>query len=167
MQNTLVVKLGGGAGLNLSLACADLAQVAQERPLVVVHGVSARMEALCHERGIPVEMLTSPSGHQSRYTNPVVRDVFVEASRQVNEEVVNVLRSYGVDAVGITEAIPLQGERKRAIRAVVNGRTRVVRDDYSGSITGVDLTDHRTSFVSRTSGGCASNGDECRWLVEC
>ncbi|MFN8447536.1 MAG: hypothetical protein U0521_02780 [Anaerolineae bacterium] len=33
----------------------------------------------------------------------------------------------------------LRGERKSAIRAVVDGRVRMIRDDYSGAINGVDV----------------------------
>ncbi|PJF22819.1 MAG: acetylglutamate kinase [Phototrophicales bacterium] len=133
-MNTLVVKLGGGEGLNLPRACADLAQI--NRPLVVVHGVSARMQQLCEERGIAVQMLTSPSGHSSRYTTPQIRDIFVEAAQQVNREIVELLWSYNLSAIGLTDVI--YGERKTTIRAVINGRVRVIRDDYSGSIINVD-----------------------------
>lgn len=138
VQNTLVVKLGGGAGLDMSAAVNDLATIARERPLVVVHGVSERMAQLCEERGIPVEMLTSPTGHSSRYTPPAVRDVFVEAAGQINAEIVNGLREQGITATGLTDVAVINGERKDAIRSIVNGRMRVVRDDYTGSITTVN-----------------------------
>ena len=67
-ENLLVVKLGGGEGLDLDAACADLASLAARRPLVIVHGVSAIMNNLCAELGVEVQALTSPSGHSSRYT---------------------------------------------------------------------------------------------------
>jgi len=135
----LVVKVGGGEGLNLSAACDDLAGIAQTRSLVVVHGVSAIMDRLCLESGVEVESLTSPSGHSSRYTPPAVRDLFVGASAMANEQLVSSLRERGISAAGlINEDVALCGKRKTAIRAVVNGRVRVIRDDYSGSITGVD-----------------------------
>ena len=134
-----VVKLGGGAGLNLSAACDDLAGIAQTRSLVVVHGVSAIMDRLCLESGVAVESLTSPSGHSSRYTPPAVRDIFVGAAEMANEQVVSSLRERGIISVGlVNEDVALCGKRKTAIRAVVKGRVRVIRDDYSGAITGVD-----------------------------
>lgn len=139
MENTLVVKLGGGAGLDMESAVQDLANIAHTRPLVVAHGVSQRMAELCEARGVPVTMLTSPTGHTSRYTPPEIRDIFVEAATQINNELVEGLRNLGISAVGITENVAIQGERKTAIRAVVNGRIRVVRDDHSGSITGVEM----------------------------
>jgi acetylglutamate/LysW-gamma-L-alpha-aminoadipate kinase len=64
------------------------------------------------------------------------RDIFVRAAEQLNSELVEGLRARGVNAAGV-EAV-VQGERKEAVRAVVDGRVRIIRDDYSGSITGVD-----------------------------
>lgn len=136
-NNILVVKLGGGAGLDLAAACADLAEIARSRPLVVVHGVSERMARLSAERGMAVEMLQSPGGHSSRYTPPPVRELFVEAAGQVNREIVSVFASHGIRAAGLIDAAIILGQRKAAIRALVEGRVQVVRDDYSGSITGV------------------------------
>lgn len=135
----LVVKLGGGEGLNLSASCADLASIAQTRPLVVVHGVSATMNHLCAESGVAVQSLTSPSGHSSRYTPPAVRDIYVRAAELANDRLVAALRERGANAVGfVGEELALFGNRKTAIRAVVNGRVRVIRDDFSGSITDAD-----------------------------
>jgi acetylglutamate/LysW-gamma-L-alpha-aminoadipate kinase len=139
-NNILVVKLGGGAGLDLAAACADLAEIARSRPLVVVHGVSERMAQLSQERGMAVEMLQSPGGHSSRYTPPPVRDLFVEAAGQISREIVDQFASQSISAAGLLDDAIIQGERKTAIRALVNGRMRVVRDDYSGSITGVNTT---------------------------
>ncbi|MCY3780974.1 MAG: [LysW]-aminoadipate kinase [Chloroflexi bacterium] len=138
-KDLLVVKLGGGEGLDMAAACSDLAEIAAERSLVVVHGVSAAMNQLCGERGIEVQSLTSPSGHSSRYTPPAVRDVYVCAAQQVNDGIVAALDVRGVCARGLSgEDVVLWGERKRAIRALVKGRVRMVRDDCSGTIRRVD-----------------------------
>ena len=139
IENILVVKLGGGEGLDLDASCADLADMARSRPMIVVHGVSALANRTCEEAGHPVQTLTSPSGHTSRYTDPQTRDIFVRASGIANREVVERLQARGINAAGlIGDETVIHGERKTAIRAVVAGRVRVVRDDYSGSITGVD-----------------------------
>ena len=135
----LVVKIGGGAGLDMTATCDDLARIARDRALVIVHGVSAIMNQLCQDMGVRVESLTSPSGHSSRYTPPEVRDIYVRAAESANHAVVNSLRQRGIDAQGLRgESVAIHGERKRAIRAVVNGRVRIVRDDHSGSINCVD-----------------------------
>ena len=140
-RRTLVVKIGGGAGLDLDAVCADLARVST-RQLVVVHGVSAIMDAMCRDRGIEAQTLTSPSGHSSRYTSPAIRDVYVEAANLANGQIVDALRGLGVAAHGLAgDDVVIRGRRKQAIRAVMNGRVRVVRDDYSGSIRSVAAVD--------------------------
>jgi len=140
MENALVVKLGGGQGLDLESVADDLVRIAGNRPLVIVHGVSAMMAQLSQERGVAEQMLTSPSGHQSRYTNPEARDLYVEATRMMNDAIVDTLQARGLSAMGLHGAPIIHGDRKRAIRAMVNGRIRMVRDDYSGHIRSVDTS---------------------------
>lgn len=138
MSQTLVVKIGGGEGVNVEQICADLIEVSQQRPLVIVHGVSAMMAQISAERGASVQMLTSPSGHSFRYTNAFTRDLFVEASAQVSRQIQEFFGSQSVQTTIIQQTIV--GERKTAIRALVDGRVRMIRDDYSGTITGVNPT---------------------------
>lgn len=138
MENLLVVKLGGGAGLDIPRACRNLAEIAQERPLIVVHGVSDHMNQLCADLDVPVRTLSSPTGHSSRYTDERTRDIFVQASRAVNDNICEWLGSYGVSPVSMADEVVINGTRKKAIRAVVDGRVRIVRDDYSGSIRDVN-----------------------------
>ncbi len=138
-DNLLVVKIGGGAGLDLPATCDDLARIAGQRSLIVVHGVSAIMNQMCQDLGIEVQSLTSPSGHSSRYTPPALRDIYVRAAEAANQRVLSALRQRGVNAVGISgENVAVAGKRKKAIRAVMNGRVRIVRDDCSGSIQSVN-----------------------------
>jgi [amino group carrier protein]-L-2-aminoadipate 6-kinase len=139
VDEILIVKLGGGDGLDLERCLDDLAACAAERPLVVVHGVSGLLNRMCEQIGHPVRMMTSPGGHTSRYTDPATRDIYVQAAEQANRQIVEGLRARGVPAVGLTGSdTAISGERKRAVRAVVDGRVRIVRDDYSGTITSVD-----------------------------
>lgn len=139
LDGLLAVKIGGGAGLDLDAVCEDLALLAAERPLLVVHGVSAAMNRLCAELGVEVQMLTSPGGHSSRYTPPALRDVYVRAAESENARLVAALRSQGVLASSfVGESVAIKAERKKAIRALMNGRVRMVRDDHSGRIRGVD-----------------------------
>src|SRR5690606_41751656 len=102
IDDILVVKLGGGEGLDLDASCDDLAAMAHNRPMVVLHGVSALANRMCEEAGHPVQTLTSPSGHTSRYTDPITRDIFVRASEIANQQVVERLRARGINAVGLT-----------------------------------------------------------------
>ncbi len=147
-KDLLVVKLGGGEGLDLDAACDDLARIAAERPLIVVHGVSTAMNQLCAELGVAVQNLISPSGHSSRYTPPAVRDIYVSAATSANERLVAGLCQLDVNAAGfVAENVALRGERKKAIRALVNGRRRMVRDDHSGAIRGLNAASLRQALA--------------------
>lgn len=137
IENILVVKLGGGEGLDLQASIADLARAAGERPLIVVHGVSAEANRLCEERGVPVRMMTSPSGHSSRYTDAPTRDIYVEAAANMSARIVDEFAAHGIRAERVENA--LQGERKNAVRAMVNGRIRVIRDNYTGTVQSVNV----------------------------
>ena len=118
IENLLVVKIGGGEGLDMDRCVSDLARLAAERPLIVVHGVSAAMNALCAERGIPVRTITSPTGHSSRYTDPQTRDVFVEAANGVNADLVARLQARGIRRAGMT------GDQRRPARRAQSGDPR-------------------------------------------
>lgn len=135
-RDVIVVKIGGGKGVNMARCVADVAQLAQTHAVVIVHGVSDALNRLCEARGVPVRTITSPNGHTSRYTDTLTRDLFVEAAQSVSAQLISALEAHGIPARSVPNA--LQGERKAAIRGLVNGRVVMIRDDYSGSITGVD-----------------------------
>ncbi|MBW7879304.1 MAG: [LysW]-aminoadipate kinase [Anaerolineae bacterium] len=136
MNHLLVIKAGGAAGLDLDACARDIAAISAEQPVVLIHGVSAALDALCAERGAPVRTLTSPSGHVSRYTDAATRDLYVEAAGRVGQSWVDALARHGAQAQVASPAVT--AERKDALRAVIDGRVRIVRDDYTGSITGAE-----------------------------
>lgn len=137
-ENLLVIKAGGGAGVDLEAICRDVAAlVAAGRPVVLVHGTSAAADALAQRAGVPVRTLTSPSGHISRYTDPEMLEFYVAAAAgQVNKRIVATLQGLGCNAVGLSgvDGRLLLAERKEAVRAVEAGRQRIVRDDYTGKL---------------------------------
>lgn len=137
-MKTLVVKVGGSAGVNLGAVCADMATlVASGQPVVLVHGTSAAADALAHKAGVPVRQLTSPSGHVSRHTDPEMLEIYVAAAAgQVNKRIVAALQGLGCNAVGLSgvDGRLLVAERKESVRSVEAGRQRIVRDDYTGKL---------------------------------
>ncbi len=136
---TNVLKLGGGAGVDRDSVLGNLAARARagER-WVLVHGVSAAANALAEQVGYPPRTLTTPSGHTSRYTDARTLEIFSAAVGSVNQQLTAALIRGGARAVGLSGPNVLRAERHRAIRAVRDGRQFVVRDDYSGTIIGVD-----------------------------
>jgi acetylglutamate/LysW-gamma-L-alpha-aminoadipate kinase len=118
--------------------CADVAALlaAGER-VVLVHGGSAELERLAARLGVPQRTLTSRSGITSRYTDDATLEVLTLAlAGQVKPALVAELGRRGVAAAGLTglDAGLLRARRKQAIRARVEGRTVLVRDDRSGRV---------------------------------
>jgi acetylglutamate/LysW-gamma-L-alpha-aminoadipate kinase len=137
-MNPIVIKLGGAAGVNADAVLADVAALAAGgKPVVLVHGTSAAADALAARAGVPVRQITSPSGHVSRYTDPEMLELYVAAAAgQVNKTLVASLQRLGCNAVGLSgvDGRLLVARRKGAVRAVENGRQRIIRDDYTGQL---------------------------------
>lgn len=138
MSSPLVIKISGSAPSSLDAVCDDIASlIQQDTPLVLVHGASAATTALAEQMGVPVRMIQSPSGHSSRYTDPATLQVYIAAATgQMNKDIVSRLQARGVNTVGLSgmDGRLLVAKRKTAIRALENGRQRVIRDDYSGRL---------------------------------
>ena len=140
-METLVVKVGGAAGIDLEAVCEDVARlVSAGHPIVLVHGTSAAADALAARAGLRVRQLVSPSGHVSRYTDLEMLEIYVAAAGQMNQRVVSVLQRMGCNAIGLSGADGrlLMARRKAALRTVEDGRQRVVRDDQSGQLEGAN-----------------------------
>jgi len=136
---TTILKLGGGAGNDHSATLSNLAQRIQNgEQWIVVHGCSAATNQLSEDVGYPPQTITSPSGHTSRYTDARTIELFSMAAAQVNQTMTSILRQHGIKAVGLASPNVIFAERKKAIRAIRNGRQVIIRDDYTGKITGAD-----------------------------
>jgi acetylglutamate/LysW-gamma-L-alpha-aminoadipate kinase len=141
-MSTLVVKVGGAAGVDTESVCADVALLARSgHEVVLVHGTSEAADRLAARAGISVRQIHSPSGHVSRYTDPEMLEIYVAAAAgQVNKGLVSMLQRMGCNAVGLSGADGrlLVARRKAAVRTLENGKQRMVRDDYSGHLAGAN-----------------------------
>lgn len=136
---THVLKIGGGRGIDGDAALRNLAERIQRgERWVLVHGASAAADTLAEQVGYPARTLTTQSGHTSRYTDPRTLEIFCAAAASVNQQLTAQLTSLGVRAVGLAGPNVIRARRKAALRALVNGRQVMVRDDYTGTITGVN-----------------------------
>ncbi len=138
----MVVKIGGGRGVDLDAVCADAASlIAAGERLVIVHGGSDATNELSARLGVEPRFIESPSGHTSRRTDRATLAIFQMACRGVmNQGIVERLQGRGVRAMGLSgmDGRIWEGRRKDSIRAVENGRTIVVRDDFTGSVDRVN-----------------------------
>lgn len=141
---TIVIKIGGGEGIDPTLAAAEIASLvrAGER-VVLVHGGSHETNQLAEALGHPSRTIVSPGGQQSRRTDRRTLEIFMMAyCGLVNKTLVEALRAQGVDAVGLSgiDAGIWIGSRKGAIRSVEDGQMVIIRDDLSGKVESVDTS---------------------------
>src|SRR5262245_19193311 len=111
--------------------------------LVIVHGGSHDTNQLSEQLGHPPKFVTSPSGHTSRRTDRRTLEIFQMACRgRMNQAIVERLQRLGVNAVGLSgmDGRTWEGQRKDAIRIVEDGRTRILRDDYTGTVETVNVS---------------------------
>lgn len=140
---TLVVKIGGGAGVATLNIVREVAQcIADGQRVVLLHGGSDLTNALSERLGHPVRMITSPAGMTSRYTDRETLNIYTMAvAGQINTELVSLLQQQGVNALGLTglDGRLLLARRKAIVRSMTaDGRVQVLRDDYTGHIEQVN-----------------------------
>ncbi|MFD4624059.1 [LysW]-aminoadipate kinase [Streptomyces sp. NPDC058475] len=144
----LVVKCGGNAAVDPAKVCEDIAALHHEgQRVVLVHGGSADIDALGRRLGVTPRRLVAPDGVSARHTDADTLQVVATAlSGIVQPRLVTSLVKLDVRAVGLSgwDGGLLRAKRKKAHRAVVDGRQVVVRDDHSGRITHVDAELLRT-----------------------
>jgi acetylglutamate/LysW-gamma-L-alpha-aminoadipate kinase len=125
----IVVKVGGGASINLDGIAGDLAHL--DEPAVVVHGANAFRDDLSRRLAIPKRTLTSESGVESVFTDRDALDVLTMAyAGLVNKRFVSLCQQKGVNAIGLTglDGALVRGRRNRGIRVRENGVRRLVHD---------------------------------------
>ena len=142
-MSTLVIKIGGGEGIDPTAASREIAQLVRDgHRVVLVHGGSHETNVVAEALGHPAQTITSPSGHTSRRTDRRTLEIFsMVYCGKVNKGVVESLRREGLDAIGLSgiDAGIWIGQRKDAIRAVDDeGRTTIIRDDLSGRVESVN-----------------------------
>jgi len=139
---TLVVKIGGGAGVATANIVREIAQyVAEGQRVVLLHGGSDLTNTLSEKLGHAARMITSPSGMTSRYTDSETLRIFAMAVGQINTELVASLQQQGVNAIGLAgvDGRMLVARRKAVVRSVTpEGRVQILRDDYTGQVEQVN-----------------------------
>lgn len=146
-----VIKAGGSAGVDRAAVADLVARIASTGPAVLVHGASAETDRLQTLLGHPPETIVSPSGHQSRRTDRRTLEIFAMAALGVeNFLYVELLQKRGIDAVGLSglSGRLLVGKRK-AVRALRDGKVVLLRDDHTGTIEEVNADFLRELLAAR------------------
>ena len=142
-SGTIIVKVGGSAGIDYDAVCADIAVLwkAGQR-LVLVHGGSGETNRIAEALGHPPKFVTSPSGYTSRFTDRETLEIFeMVYCGKINKGIVERLQRLGVNAVGLSglDGRIFEGRHKDSVRSVENGKTRVLRGDHTGTVEKVNV----------------------------
>jgi len=139
----IIIKAGGGEGLDSDAVCADVAAlVKQGKKVVLVHGGSHETNVISTQLGHPPHFVTSVSGHESRHTDRATLEIFMMVTAgKINKLLVERLQALGVNAVGLSgiDGRLLEGQRKESLRILENGKRRILHDEYSGVIEKVNV----------------------------
>ena len=138
----IIVKVGGSLGIDYGALCENVAALhkAGER-LIVVHGGSAETNRVAEQLGRPSKFVTSPSGYSSRFTDRETLEIFemVYCGKQ-NKGLVERFQRLGVNAVGLSglDGRIFEGKHKDKVRSVENGKVKILRGDYTGTVEQVN-----------------------------
>jgi len=145
---TVVVKIGGARAVDPAGALADVA--AQNDDAVVVHGGSTAVDDALGRMDVEPRYVETPDGVVGRFTDAETMEVFTMAMGKVNADLVAGLQNEGVDAVGLSgvDGRLLAGPRKSAVRAVEDGKKKILRGEHSGSVEAVNADLLETLLVA-------------------
>ena len=138
----IVVKVGGGDGIDRGAVCSDLAKLWGEgREIILIHGANAETNRVAEALGHPPRFITSPNGMTSRFTDRRTLEIFeMVYCGLVNKGWVETLQYLGVNAVGLSgiDGRLFEGRRKATVRSVEKGKVKVLRGDYTGTVDRVN-----------------------------
>ncbi len=128
----IIVKIGGGAGINLTGIVDDLATL--KKKFIIVHGANALRDKLAQDLGQPKKVVTSVSGYSSVYSDEALIDQMMMAYAGArNKRIVELCHQHGINAIGLSglDGRMIRGIRNKGIRVYEDGKLRILRD-YSG-----------------------------------
>jgi acetylglutamate/LysW-gamma-L-alpha-aminoadipate kinase len=108
----------------------------------LVHGGSAEANRLGEQLSCPPRYLEAADGMRSRYTDAATLDVLTMAMvGRIKPRLVEQLGRLGARAIGLTglDGRLVTARQTPPVKAIVDGRRSVVRDDHVGRITAINV----------------------------
>jgi acetylglutamate/LysW-gamma-L-alpha-aminoadipate kinase len=136
----IIVKIGGGAEINLQGIIQDLCQLKEK--FIIVHGANALRDKLAEDLGQPKKVVTSVSGYSSVFSDETMIDqMMMSYAGARNKRIVEICHRYGINAVGLSglDGKMIQGVRNKGIRVYQDNKLKILRD-FSGKPEAVNKT---------------------------
>lgn len=125
----LILKIGGGAEIDLEAVASDLAVVGKQA--VVVVGANAVRDRLARQLDVPVRRVTSLKGYTSVLTDDEAVDLIMMAYAGLRgKRMVELLQQKGMDAVGLSglDGRLIRARRNKGIRTRRNEKNIMLHD---------------------------------------
>lgn len=135
----IILKIGGGAEINLDGIITDLAVLKEK--VIIVHGANAVRDRLLEKLGIEKKVITSLSGHSSVFTDHDLIDAQLMAyAGLMNKRIVSLCQQNGINAVGLSglDGRVISGRRNQGIKIREGSKIRIIRD-LSGKPVEINL----------------------------
>ena len=139
----VLIKIGGGAEINLDAICRDVFELQKTEQLLIVHGASVKRDEIADKLGFPTKTVISPSGISSVFTDEKAMDIFLMVyAGLTNKKIVATLQKYGVNAVGLSgvdgklfvakakkDIFVKEGEKTKLMKGNLTGRVEQINTD--------------------------------------
>jgi len=138
----LVLKFGGGDGINRDALACDAAALAKDgEKIVIVVGANAELTRAQKKCGIESRMITSENGEKSRWTDEetlnLLRKVYGDVA---NDIAVKIRKNSGMaEAWLASENSFVVAQRHKKMRIVENNKRKVIDGDLTGRIEKVNI----------------------------
>lgn len=133
----ILIKAGGGKGINWEGLCQDLVEISKKEKIVLVHGANARRDEIANKLAVPTKTVTSPSGISSVYTDEVAIDIFLMAyAGLVNKRIVAMLQKHKLNAVGLSgvDGRLWEAKNKKDILIKEGNKVKLLKGNLTGRV---------------------------------
>ena len=138
-SKTVVVKIGGGKGIDYELFLQDFGNY---KNTILVHGGSHELDKISKKLDKPPLILKSDNGSTSRFTDRETMEIFnMVYCGKMNKMIVEKLQKLGVNAIGLSgiDGRIAEGSQNKPFRIIQNGKKKVIRNDMTGKVKTINI----------------------------
>jgi [amino group carrier protein]-L-2-aminoadipate/L-glutamate 6-kinase len=137
----IIIKVGGGQNINWDYLAQDLVKLSKKEKIILIHGASQKRDQIARQLNHPSQVVTSPSGITSVYTDQEAIDIFLMVyAGLANKTITAKLQQYGLNALGLSgvDGALWQAKAKKNLYAQIDGKTKLLRNNLTGRVEKVN-----------------------------
>lgn len=136
-----LIRIGGGKEINHDFILEDVAELAKNERVILVHGANFQRNELAQKLGIPVRLVTLSSGKECVFTDEAGIGVFLMSyAGLVNKRIVAKLQRLNVNAVGICgiDGKIWMGQRSENLLIREGSKTKLITGNFGGRVNKIN-----------------------------